>query len=287
MSAAARMSPPNTPQEIDDIEVFVEGEGGEAIVMLHGWPDTYRLWDAQVEHLKARYRCIRFTLPGFDTGKTRRAHSLDELVATLKRIVEATCPGEQVTLLLHDWGCLFGYQFAMRHPALVKRIVGVDIGDAGSSAHLRAMRAKDKLMVFVYQFWLALAWKFGGRLGDRMTRAMARWARCPSDPQYIGAHMCYPYWIQWFGGRGSYRRAPRFEARWPMLFIYGRRKLFQFQSSEWVAALRARPGSQALEFDTGHWVMSAQPQAFNEAVAAWLNASDTQPDTAEVSLKPG
>jgi pimeloyl-ACP methyl ester carboxylesterase len=174
---------------------------------------------------------------------------------------------------------VFGYQFAMRHPALVKRIIGVDIGDAGSRAHMRTMRAKDKLMVFAYQFWLALAWKFGGAIGDRMTRAMARWARCPSDAQYIGSSMCYPYWIQWFGGKGSYRHAQRFEARWPMLFIYGRRKLFQFQSGEWVEYLRARPGSQALEFDTGHWVMSARPQAFNEAIGAWLgqHAADAKP----------
>lgn len=263
------------PQHIDGVEILVEGEGPEAIVMVHGWPDTRRLWDAQVEYLKSRHRCIRFTLPGFDVAGPRQLHSLDALVDFLKRVVEQTCPGEQVTLLLHDWGCVFGYQFAMRHPALVKRIIGVDIGDAGSRAHMRAMRAKDKFMVFAYQFWLALAWKIGGSIGDRMTRAMARWARCPSDAHYIGSSMCYPYWIQWFGGRCSYRHAQRFEARWPMLFIYGRRKLFQFQSTEWVEALRARPGSQALEFDTGHWVMSARPQAFNEAVGAWLAQHDT------------
>ena len=32
---------------IDGVEVFVEGVG-PAIVMIHGWPDTHRLWDAQV-----------------------------------------------------------------------------------------------------------------------------------------------------------------------------------------------------------------------------------------------
>lgn len=261
-------------QNIGGVAVHVEGAGTRSIVMVHGWPDTYRLWDAQVAFLKDHYRCIRFTLPGFDDSGPRRAFSLDELVATLKKIVETTCPGEPVTLMLHDWGCVFGYQFAMRHPALVRRIVGVDIGDAGSRAHLASLRARDKFMVFAYQFWLALAWKIGGATGDRMTRAMARWARCPSDLQPVGAQMCYPYWIQWFGGKDSYRRAQKFDARWPMLYLYGRRKLFQFQSAPWVAALRARPGCQALEFDTGHWVMSAQPQAFNEAVAAWLDAGD-------------
>ena len=255
---------------IAGVEVFTQGSGAHAIVMLHGWPDTYRLWDAQVEFLKPHFRCVRFTLPGFDIAGPRRAHSLNELVETLKTVIETTCPGQQVTLMLHDWGCLFGYQFAMRHPALVKRIIGVDIGDAGSAAHIRAMRAKDKFMVFAYQFWLALAWKFGGRLGDRMTRAMAGWARCPSDAQLIGAHMCYPYYIRWFGAHGSYRHVVPFKPGCPMLYIYGRKKPFQFHSPEWIAALRARPGSDALEFSTGHWVMSARPAEFNLAVAAWL-----------------
>ena len=269
--------------------MFVEGDGAEAIVMVHGWPDTHRLWDEQVAHLATRYRCVRFTLPGFGGERPRRGYSLDELVTTLQRVVEQACPGEKVTLMLHDWGCIFGYQFAMRHPHLVQRIVGVDIGDAGSRAHRQSMPWKAKAMVFAYQAWLALAWRldsaFGGRggnppgdlpgnsLGDRMTRAMARWARCPSDPQHINAGMCYPYDITWTGSHGGYRHAVRFVPSWPMLYLYGRRKPFQFQSNEWLEALRARPGSRAIEFNTGHWIMKARPQEFNQAVDEWLAAA--------------
>ena len=82
--------------------------------------------------------------------------------------------------------------------------------------------------------------------------------------------MCYPYYIQWTGAHGSYRKALRFEPTWPMLYIWGRKKPFQFHSAQWVQALRQRPGCQALEFDTGHWVMKNKPREFNDAVAAWL-----------------
>jgi len=50
---------------IDGVDVHVAGEGGQSIVMIHGWPDTYRLWDAQAAFFRDRYRCVRFTLPGF------------------------------------------------------------------------------------------------------------------------------------------------------------------------------------------------------------------------------
>src|SRR5687767_1532187 len=121
-----------TTRQIDGIDVFIEGAGEQTIVMIHGWPDTYRLWDAQVEAFKGRFRCVRFTLPGFDVSKPRQAYSRAQLVETFQHIVEQTCPGQKVILMLHDWGCVFGYQFAMRHPALVSRIVGVDIGDTTS-----------------------------------------------------------------------------------------------------------------------------------------------------------
>jgi pimeloyl-ACP methyl ester carboxylesterase len=54
------------PFAVRGVDIHVEGDGAESIVMIHGWPDTYRLWDATVEALKRRFRCIRFTLPGFD-----------------------------------------------------------------------------------------------------------------------------------------------------------------------------------------------------------------------------
>jgi pimeloyl-ACP methyl ester carboxylesterase len=50
---------------IDGIDVFIEGDGPHTVLMVHGWPDTHRLWDTTVEALKARHRCVRFTLAGF------------------------------------------------------------------------------------------------------------------------------------------------------------------------------------------------------------------------------
>src|SRR6185295_18160654 len=99
---------------VDNVDVVLEGRGDKAVVMIHGWPDTYRLWDRQVAALAEGYRCVRFTLPGFDAAQPGRAYSLDEVVETIRRIVEQACPGQKVILMLHDWGCFYGYQFAMR-----------------------------------------------------------------------------------------------------------------------------------------------------------------------------
>lgn len=251
------------------VALHIEGEGAETILMVHGWPDTYRLWDAQAGFLKDRYRCIRFTLPGFDGGKPRKAYSLDELTGLLKQVIEEHCPERKVILMLHDWGCLFGYQFYMRHAQLVSKIIGVDIGDGASLQ--KSMKPRVQLMVLGYQMWLAAAWVIGGPLGDRMTRFMAGKMRCPSDPARIGSSMNYPYYRFWFGGRESYRRqSKRFAPSCPMLFIYGRRKPFMFHARSWADELQAKPGNQVTEFETGHWVMTQQPERFNQVVGCWL-----------------
>ena len=246
------------------------------VVLLHGWPDTAALWDATVAALQPQWRCVRFTLPGFGAGDAPGARTLDEVVEQLHQVVRFADGGRPVTLLLHDWGCLFGYHFLRRHPELVARLIGVDIGDAGSRAHRLELPLKGKLGIVGYQLWLALAWRIGGRLGDGMARRMARKMRVPAPPQQIRAQMGYPYWITWTGAHGSYRAVRPFRADepvQPMCFIYGQRKPFMFQSRAWMDALAARPGCRVLPMKTGHWVMLDAPQAFHAAVRDWLDAA--------------
>jgi pimeloyl-ACP methyl ester carboxylesterase len=257
-------------RSVDGIDVFIEGDGPHTLLMIHGWPDTYRLWDAQVAQLRAQFRCVRFTLPGFDIAKPRRALSLAQMVDIFKAIADAVAPGEKLTLLLHDWGCVYGYEFAARHPQLVARVIGVDIGDHNSGALRKSLPARAKWAIFSYQIWLALAWMIGGAIGTWMTRYMARAMRCRSDPAFIGAQMNYPYHVAWFRSHGSFRGAVRVEPFSPMLYIYGQRKPFMFHSRRWLDKIAAMPGCAAHGLDTGHWVMSQKPAEFNQLVSDWL-----------------
>jgi pimeloyl-ACP methyl ester carboxylesterase len=253
----------------ENVVPLIEGAGARTIVMVHGWPDTLRVWDGQVEALKDRFRCVRFTLPGFDS-KLRSAYSVDALIDTLRQVVEQASPGAPVILLLHDWGCFFGYQFAVRHPGLVDRVIGVDIGDAGSRRNLEEWGASGMFLMLAYQVWLALAWRIGGRVGDAMARWLARVTGCPTDQHTIGANMGYPYALRWLGVAGGLRGVKVFEPHCPMLFAYGERKPYMFHSRPWAERLAARPGSRVVSFPTGHWIMVERSRELNDALRAWL-----------------
>lgn len=242
----------------------------DTLLLLHGWPDSAALWDATVAALSARFRCVRFSWPGFAPDDPRGTHSLAELTALLHQVALQANGGAPVTLVLHDWGCVFGYHFARLHPELVSRVVGVDIGDANSRAHRAGLTTKAKLGIAGYQLWLALAWAIGGGLGDGMACKLSGWMRVPRPAVEIDARMGYPYWMAWTGANGGLGAAKTFHPQVPMLFLYGRRKPFMFHSDAWAQALAARPGCRVREMKTGHWVMLDAPAEFQRELLDWL-----------------
>ncbi len=193
--------------DVDGVEVFQDGDRGPVVLMLHGWPDTRSLWDAQVAALGDQFRCVRLTLPGFAPGSRRQATSLTQMLTIFDKVVDLVSLDQPIVLLLHDWGCFFGYQYAMLRPDRIARVVGIDIGDAGSPAHVASLSASAKAMMTGYQLWLAAAWRVGGAVGNTMTRAMARAIKAPAPADHIHAGMNYPYDIRWTGSHGSFRDA--------------------------------------------------------------------------------
>lgn len=263
--------------QVDGITVHVEGRGPQTLLMLHGWPDDWRLWDGTVAALKDHWRCARCTLPGFDLAQAPRPMSLDAMVQWLGRVADAVSPGQPLTLVLHDWGCVFGYEFAARHPERVARIVGVDVGDFHSRALRDELGMRGRWLAARYQLWLALAWQLGRAgatgLADRLTRWQARVLRCPVPGSAVGWQMNHPYAMQWFGAAGGLRALAPVEPACPMLFIHGTRKHFNFHSQGWLQRLQARPGSVARGLRAGHWPMVSQPAAFHALLRAWLEGA--------------
>jgi pimeloyl-ACP methyl ester carboxylesterase len=258
---------PTATLNVDGTPVWIEGTGPRTLVMIHGWPDTAALWTPQVAHFSDRFRCVRFTLPGFDVNAPRRALPWRDMVAHLAAIVDAVSPGTPVTLMLHDWGAVYGYQYAMHHPTRVSRIVGIDVGDTTSAEFVRGLGWRAKASIFAYQGWLALAYLMPRPLGDAMTRWMARQFRAPAAADLIGATMNHPYVAQFGGG---FKGMLAVEPRCPMLFFYGTRKPFSFHTPAWAERLAATPQCAVHGLRTGHWVMVNQRDAFHRHVDDWL-----------------
>lgn len=247
------------------LEPIVDGPAGAAtLVFIQGWPDDASLWQRQVEALSDRHRCVRLTMPNFDGRRSARwGYSTDEIVAALAEMIDAVSPGVPVTLILHDWGCYWGYLLHRRHPELVARVAGLDI-----APHVEPSAAAA-LGIIAYQWWLVAAFYIGGPVGDWMTRSLAGAMGAPAPRRQINAWMNYPYrnvWREIFAG-DIRREMQDYWPRVPLLFVYGRKKPFPFHSRKWIDHVTGEGGT-VVGLDCDHWV--PRDAAFDEILLFWL-----------------
>jgi len=201
---------------VDGFKVYREGTGLDTIVMLHGWPDTHELWQQQVEHFKHSHVCVSFTMPGFAEGD-RTNYSVSDVVEKIKRIVDAVSPERPVILIAHDWGCAFGYEYAMRNSDRVKKMIGLDVGDINSDYFAQSLTIKQKLMVFSYQIILAISFVLPRSIGNGMAKFVAKVLDAKSNRDNIHAGMSMPYAMRWFGANGGMKNLLPSEPSLPSL----------------------------------------------------------------------
>lgn len=257
------------------LAVYSDGQGEQTILMIHGWPDTYRVWDEQVAAFSGQYRCLRVTLPNFDTQGARQVYRFDEVVAMINQVVDEYSPNKSVILLIHDWGCVFGYQFYRQYPHKVSHLISVDIGDALSKDYLKSLKVYQAAMIATYQLNLAAAWFLPEKVGTVWTKGIAKLLQQPTPAEPVHRGMNYPYFQTWFKPISDPVKPFSIVPDCPMLYVYAKRKPVMFQSKQWLERIAAKQGNQVVAMDAGHWLMREQALAFNQLVLSWLKPSVT------------
>jgi pimeloyl-ACP methyl ester carboxylesterase len=131
------------------IEVFVEGpDDGPPVLLMHGWPDSHRLWRHQVKALsEAGYRTIAPDLRGFgdsDRPEEVEAYKLAHSVADMVAVLDA-CDVSKAKVVAHDWGAVAAWGMTAFVPDRVERLAAISVGhpkafsDAGFDQRMRSL----------------------------------------------------------------------------------------------------------------------------------------------------
>ena len=79
------------------------------VVLVHGFPDTQRVWDEVVERLSSRFHVVTYDVRGAG-GSTAprgpRGYGMEHLVGDLAAVIDAVSPDRPVHLVGHDWGSI-------------------------------------------------------------------------------------------------------------------------------------------------------------------------------------
>jgi len=151
------------------IELDVVDEGprdGEALIFLHGFPESHRTWRHQIAHFSKQYRCIAPDQRGY-RGSSKpqevEAYTPDKLIGDVFLLADAL-EVESFTVVGHDWGGAIAWGVALGgqmngrvtravianapHPAVFQRLLYLDEGQRRSSQYMRGFRdtANDELV---------------------------------------------------------------------------------------------------------------------------------------------
>jgi pimeloyl-ACP methyl ester carboxylesterase len=115
--------------EHDGIRIhYVEAGSGELVLMLHGFPQFWWLWRAQLDDLGRDHHAVAPDMRGYNLSSAPQeveAYRMRHLLADVRGLVEHL-GGRNLTLVGHDWGGIVAWAFAIKYPELLARLVICD-----------------------------------------------------------------------------------------------------------------------------------------------------------------
>lgn len=106
---------------------YVEVGSGDPIVFLHGNPTSSYLWRNVIPHLQEFGHCLAPDLIGMGDSEMLPdsypgSYTFVEHRRYLDALLEGLGVNERVTLVMHDWGAMLGFDWANRHRSALKGI---------------------------------------------------------------------------------------------------------------------------------------------------------------------
>ncbi|MEV0145133.1 MULTISPECIES: SDR family oxidoreductase [unclassified Nonomuraea] len=131
--------------ESGDVRLWTVEEGDPAhptILLVHGYPDTHRVWDEVAGLLRDRFHVVRYDVRGAgrSTAPADDAdYTFDHLAGDLAAVLDAISK-PAVHLVGHDWGSLQGWD-AVSRPGIRERVASfTSFGGPGLAQAGRFMR---------------------------------------------------------------------------------------------------------------------------------------------------
>lgn len=161
------------------IEYEATGEG-PPVVLLHGFPDSGRLWRHQVPALaEAGFKVIVPDLRGYgrsDKPEEVEAYRIDQLVGDVVSVMSAA-GAERAHVVGHDWGASLAWATALMAPERVDHLVALSVGHPATFfAHGFEQQEKS---------WYMLLFQFPGIAEEWLSadnwRNLRAWSRHPDN----------------------------------------------------------------------------------------------------------
>lgn len=253
---------------------------GPAVVLLHGYAETSRMWTPILPELATRFTVIAPDLPGIgDSGEPADALNMETSARRIRDLVRAIGI-TQAHVVGHDIGLMVAYAYAALYPTEVTKLVLMDAflpGVAGWEAiyndpHMWHFRfngptpealVQGRERVYFEHYWNNFA-------ADR-TRSLSEADREAYATAYARPgrmHAGWRYFESFPDTAASFSTMAKTKLSMPVLTIGGDRSLGVALGNQ--AKLVATNTRAVVIPNAGHWILEEQPAATLDALTAFL-----------------
>jgi pimeloyl-ACP methyl ester carboxylesterase len=134
---------------------YVTMGSGEPLILVHGFPDFWYTWRAQMPELAKHFQVVAIDQRGYnlsDKPEGVENYKMEKLVGDLNALVEHF-KAPKVVIVGHDWGGMVAWTYALRFPDKVDRLVILNLPHPqGLSRELANNPAQQKASAYARNF---------------------------------------------------------------------------------------------------------------------------------------
>lgn len=115
--------------DVGDVRLhYVTAGDGPAVILLHGWPQSWYMWRDVMPGLAARYRVIAPDLRGLgDSSRPTSGYDKKTLAEDVWRLAHEVLGEQRLFVVGHDWGGPTAFALAAQHRDAVRRVAIFDV----------------------------------------------------------------------------------------------------------------------------------------------------------------
>ena len=243
---------------------------GRPVILLHGWLESWGLWQETMDFLSKSYRTYAIDFWGFgESDKRRESFSIQDFVDLVNEFMDSLGI-TKAPLVGHSMGGTVSLSVAIQHPEKVSKIVVIGSPIEGSSLSILLKLASCRTIAnIVYQMMDIL--KFGIRLAAPAITRESKW------PEMISQDLNQVTLESFLLSISSLRQtnlspqlAPIYQ---PVMGMYGDRDVI-VNPNQWSVLEKGVQHPRIERFkQAGHFIMLDKPSLFNTLLKEYLDSN--------------
>jgi pimeloyl-ACP methyl ester carboxylesterase len=259
---------------------YTTGGSGPAVLLLHGFAETSRMWNPILPVLGAKFTVIAPDLPGIgDSSIPSDGESLKTAAIQIHELVRSLGISK-ARVVGHDIGLMVAYAYAAQFPSEVEKLVVMDAFLPGVEGwepifnhpnywHFRfngptpEALVKGRENIYFAYFWNDLAADKNRSLPEDDRKA---YVAAYSRPGRMRAS--WGYFVSWPQAAKDFAQMAQTKLTMPVLAIGGDKSLAEPLAAQ--MKLAATDVTVVIVKNSGHWILEEQPQQTIDALVKFL-----------------